>query len=108
MIHDFEKSTFQNRPAYRYIREADDIPPIGSGSSIAKVKLFDPASSWTWYVAEYDAESREAFGLIDGHEKELGYFSMIELVEYRSPMGLPLERDIHYRPTPLAELQGVQ
>lgn len=102
--NDLEISTFQKRPCYRYIRESDDLPPIGSQAGIAKVKLFDPTGSWTWYISEYDPETREAFGLVDGFEKELGYISMAELVDSRGRFGLPLERDLHWQPQTLEEL----
>ena len=45
---------------------------------MAVVKFFTPDSSWTWYATEFDG-SDTFFGLVDGHEKELGYFSKSEL-----------------------------
>lgn len=105
---DLEVSTFQKRPAYRYIRASDHVPPFRNddyhgASSVARVKLFDPTGSWTWYISEYDPKTRTAFGLVNGFEKELGYFSMKELVNHRGRFGLPLERDLHWRPRPLSE-----
>ena len=44
------------------------------------------------------------FGLVDGHEKELGYFSLKELESVRGPFGLPIERDIHWQPKTLEEI----
>ncbi|KKK73645.1 hypothetical protein LCGC14_2891750 [marine sediment metagenome] len=44
-------------------------------------------------------------GLVDGFEKEYGTFSMQELVEHRGQLGLPIERDIHWKPRPLKELE---
>mgnify|MGYP003395102625 CR=1 FL=1 len=92
-----------NKPAYRYLRVSDNLPAIGSESPTALVKLFDPTGSWTWYISEYDTETREAFGLVDGFEAELGYISMPELVAFRGRFGLPLERDLHWTPRPLSE-----
>ena len=71
MKTDLEVSTFQKRPAYRYIRAADNVPAIGAEATIALIKLFDPTGGWTWYISEYDPKTREAFGLVDGFEKEL-------------------------------------
>ena len=34
------------------------------------------------------------FGLVEGHVKELGYFSLSELQRVKGPMGLPIERDL--------------
>jgi hypothetical protein len=58
------------------------------GDAVAHVKFFTPDSSWTWYATEFDGEDT-FFGLVDGQEKELGYFSLTELLTARGPMGLP-------------------
>jgi hypothetical protein len=84
------------------------IPPLCAqdgkgGQSIVYTKFFCPSSSWTWYVTEYDREDT-FFGLVDGHFKELGYFSLAELEELTGPMGLPIERDLGFKPTPLQEI----
>lgn len=71
--------------------------------AIAQVKFFDPCGSWTWYASEYDPEQRLFFGLIIGHETELGYFSQDELEAYRGPLGIGIERDLHWTPRPLRE-----
>jgi hypothetical protein len=44
---------------------------------------------------------RPAFGLCDLGlgEPELGYVSFKELAAARGPLGLPLERDLHFAPT---------
>ena len=44
------------------------------------------------------------FGLVDGHEKELGYVSLNELRSVRGPLGLPIERDLYWQPKPLREI----
>ena len=107
MKTDLEKSTFQNKPAYRYIRKGDKVPrpsaTDGKADPIARIKLFDPTGWWTWYIVEYDPETRTAYGLVHGFERELGYFSMAELVDIRGAFGLPIERDIHWRPRPISE-----
>jgi hypothetical protein len=72
---------------------------------IALVKLFTPDSSWTWFVTEFDPAERLCFGLVIGHEREFGYFSLRELEEVRGPMGLPIERDLHWQPTPVSKCQ---
>ena len=103
-LADLEVSSFQKRPCYRYIRQSDSLPALGSGSKIAQVKLFDPTGKWTWYISEYNPETRQAFGLVDGFEKELGYIDMREIVGFRGRFGLPIERDLHWTPRPLNEL----
>ena len=85
------------------------IPPLygqdGKGSNaLAFVKLFTPDSNFTWYITEYDADEKICFGLIDGFEKELGYFSLNEIEQIKGPMGLEVERDILFQPTKLKNL----
>ena len=41
---------------------------------------------------------------MEGQEKELGYFSLAEIQDARGPMGLPIERDLHWTPKTLAEI----
>ena len=69
----------------------------------ALVKFFTPDSNWTWYASEFDGEDI-LFGLVSGFEVELGYFSLAELEGVRGPLGLPKERDLHFRPETLQEL----
>jgi hypothetical protein len=71
----------------------------------AKVKFFTPDSNWTWYASEFDGEDI-FFGLVIGHEAELGYFSLSELQEIRGPLKLPIERDLHFQPATLKELKA--
>ena len=74
--------------------------------AIAYVKFFTPDSSWTWFCTEAftDGDDDTMFGLVDGHEKELGYFSLSELKSVRGPLGLPIERDRSWTPKTLAEI----
>jgi hypothetical protein len=71
---------------------------------IAYVKFFTPNSNWTWYATEFDGEDT-FFGLVQGFEEELGYFSLGELQEYRGALGIGIERDLHFQPTPLSQLR---
>ena len=69
----------------------------------AKLKWFTPDSSWTWYVTEFDPSERLCFGLVVGHERELGYFSLDEILDLRGPLGLRVERDLYFQPKPLSQ-----
>jgi|TARA_B100000745_G_scaffold267098_1_gene192670 hypothetical protein len=69
----------------------------------AIAKFFTPDSNWTWYATEFDGKDT-FFGLVDGFEKELGYFSLKELESIRGAFGLPIERDLWFEPTPLSEI----
>ncbi len=68
-------------------------------------KFFDPTSNWTWYVTEFDGEDM-FFGLVDGHEKEMGYFSLSELENVRGRFGLPIERDMCFKATTLSSIHN--
>lgn len=70
-----------------------------------QVKFFNPAGSWTWYGIEYDPEQRLFFGLVDGFEKEMGYFSLDELESFKGAFGLGIERDLWFSPKPLSEVK---
>jgi hypothetical protein len=84
------------------------LPPIDSTEqegldAIARVKFFTPDAHWTWYASEFDGED-SFFGFVSGDEPELGYFSLAELRELRGKLGLPVERDRSFKPTPLREI----
>jgi len=85
------------------------LPPLRSTSNlpdpVAYGKWFHPMSNWTWYATEYDPQTGEMFGLVQGHEEELGYFSRQELEETLIH-GLPVERDLYFHPTPLSQIRG--
>ena len=76
------------------------------------LKLFTPDSSFTWYITEgspiKDDSGKEVdfhfFGLVDGLDKELGYVALSELESVRGPLGLPIERDLHWQPKTLEEI----
>jgi hypothetical protein len=93
--------------------------------ALAQVKFFTPSSNWTWYASEASAAMKDGtyksltevdpanpeiedvifFGLVNGFELELGYFALSELQSVGGGLQLPIERDRHFRPTSLKELQ---
>jgi len=84
------------------------IPKLGEQEHLGKnaiihVKFFDPCGSWSWFATEFDGEDT-FFGLVHGHEKELGYFSLTELQSVRGRFGLGIERDLHFGKKTLAEV----
>ncbi|WP_028731126.1 DUF2958 domain-containing protein [Pandoraea sp. E26] len=62
------------------------------------VKLFTPDADATWLLTEIDPDDH-AFGLCDLGlgEPELGWVSLQELATVRGRLGLPVERDLHFR-----------
>ncbi len=88
----------------------DKIPTLraqdGKGDeAVVFAKWFCPWSHWYWFATEMDQETGEFFGLVYGHECELGYFSMEELKSLKGPFGLYIERDQHFDPTPLSKVR---
>ena len=78
----------------------DRIPKLyeqdGKGNDAqVHVKFFDPSGGWTWYATEFDGVDT-FFGLVDGFEKEIGYFSLSELQSIKGRFGLGIERDMHF------------
>jgi len=80
--------------------------------AIVHLKLFNPCGAATWFITEYDPETRTAFGYADLHGArpdggaELGYVSLDELESIRLPFGLKIERDLHWKPCTLAEAKA--
>ena len=85
------------------------VPPLYAteqdSDPVVQAKLFTPWTSWTWYVLEFDGVDR-AFGWVVGFEAELGYFSLAELAAVRGPWGVRIERDKHFAPKPLRQVQA--
>jgi hypothetical protein len=74
------------------------------GEAMVYVKLFSTAGSWTWYITEFseavpDGAKNLAFGLVDGHEAELGYIDLEELANV--DVGAGVEIDMHFKPQTL-------
>src|ERR1700681_2001069 len=75
---------------------------------IVWAKFFDPSGSWTWFALEGERQDDGDFvffGLVDGFEKELGYFSLRELQALKGRLGLGIERDLWYKPSPLSKVR---
>jgi len=74
-----------------YSQEHEENPKI-------IVKFFHPLSSYTWYVMEGE-KSEDGdwmfFGLVNGQEKESGYFTLKQLEEVKVK-GLGIERDLYF------------
>ena len=75
--------------------------PLGSqdGKEIKDVivKFFHPWSGWRWYVTEGELDEDGDwlfFGLVEGFEKEWGYFRLSDLMALTTP--IPVERDKYF------------
>jgi len=84
------------------------LPPLYSQENnpdpLVICKFFYPDFSWTWYAIEFDGNDL-FFGYVAGFECELGYFTLSELLSNRGQLGLPIERDLYFEPTPLSEVK---
>ena len=63
--------------------------------------VFDSGDTAVW---EFDGDDL-FFGFVSGFERELGYFRLSELLENRGKLGMEIERDGSFRPTPLSKLK---
>lgn len=70
---------------------------------IVTAKFFTPWSHWTWYLIEFDGEDT-CFGLVEGLEREFGYFRLSELESIKGQFGLRVERDRCFKPTQVSQL----
>jgi hypothetical protein len=90
--------TLRGAPA-RYAQEG-----LGE-EAIVYVKLFDPTGSATWYLMEWDGQD-EAFGYVTGlAQDEFGYVSLEELSQVSGGMGIGIEIDEWFIPTPIQTIQ---
>lgn len=73
--------------------------------AVVVAKYFTPDSNWTWYATEYDPETRELWGLVDGFEVEFGPFALDEMETATGPLGLHIERDLWWKERTLGEVR---
>ena len=71
---------------------------LNSGDHVPLLKLFNPLGAATWLFSELDEEGDILFGLADlGFGcPELGSASLAEIVAVELPLGLKIERDLHF------------
>lgn len=100
----------------KQLQSQDPYHPSGPGRELDSDELivygkwFTPDSNWTWYAVscseDPDTGDVQFFGLVDGTFVELGYFWLSELEKARGPQGYKVERDIHWKPIPLSEVEA--
>lgn len=88
----------------------DQLPPLYSQEEVEDpmviAKFFYPDFSWTWYAIEYDGKDT-FYGYVVGDYPELGYFTLSELLTNRGKLGLPIERDLYFKPCRLSEIMAM-
>jgi len=74
-------------------------------------KFFSLKGSWTWYVVEGERQEDGDFlffGLVDGLEREWGYFTLRELESVRFH-GIPgIERDLYFDAVKVSECRELR
>ena len=88
-------------PALRANEHAADPDAV-----VAPVKLFCPYNGWRWYITEWNPQTGECFGLVEGFETEWGYFDLTELAEATVLGGVPaMERDLYWESKTIGEIR---
>lgn len=73
---------------------------------ICYIKLFTPDANFTWYITEFCKEDNNTcFGYVEGLDSELGYFTLQELELIKGSLGLGVELDTSFKPTPLSNVK---
>ena len=90
----------------------DQIPKLYETESqidpIVYVQLFTPDANWSWFITELSIDKDICLGLVISpfvEHRELGYFSLNELKTVRGKLGLPVERDLWFKPTKLSDIK---
>jgi hypothetical protein len=91
-----------------------NLPPLYSQEHVpdpfVHCKFFTPDANWTWYVTEGSEDEADFrfFGFVCGLEDEWGYFLLSELEGVRGPLGLTIERDLHFQPGPFSRIMAIE
>ena len=88
------------------------LPPLYAQEAlgedaIVSVHFFNPCGVGDWWITEGSAEGDDfiMFGLCDLGCPELGYVSLNEMQAVSGPLGLGIERDLHWTPKALREVR---
>jgi len=91
----------------------DKLPKLYSQENVKDpmviVKFFNPVGRENWFAIEYNPEEKLFFGyasLFGDYNDELGYFGLEELEQVKLPLGIKIERDLYFEPTPLSEIKA--
>lgn len=90
----------------------DSIPKLYETQDVENplvyLKLFTPDANWSWFVTELSLDQDTCFGLVVSpfvESGEMGYFSLNELKTVRGKLGLPIERDLWFKPKKLSDIK---
>jgi len=97
--------TKELRDQFPALYSTEDVP---ADEKKVIAKFFSPYTNWTWYATEFDGEDT-FFGLVDGFEKEWGYFSLSELATQDVHGGVPaVERDLSFGQPQIQDVRALR
>jgi hypothetical protein len=83
---------------------------IEENNKLIVCKYFALGTGWTWYVTEGRRQENGEYlfyGLVCGHEREWGYFTLSELLKVKFH-GIPgIERDLYFTPVTVGECREI-
>ena len=65
---------------------------------IVVAKHFDAMGGWKWFLMNKKKDDSYCWGIVKGHEVEMGSFSIDELENIKLPFGMGIERDTLFEP----------
>lgn len=82
-----------------------ETEPIRAALKVVRLHYFVGGSDW--WIVEVDWSDGTAFGFCDMGHGEWGYVDLVELEAIAvGPFQQPVERDLHFTPTPFAQTRG--
>lgn len=91
----------------------DKLPKLYSQENnpdpVCVLKFFIPWANWTWYITEGEEQEDGDWMFFNKTispmcpDGELGYVLLSQLKEIKGPVGLRIERDLHWTDTPLSQ-----
>lgn len=91
------------------------LPALDSQDKVADpvchLKLFMPDGGWTWFITEGGKQedgdwlffAKVISPMCPSPYGELGYVTLSQLKTVRGGLGLPVERDLYWKPKPLSQ-----
>lgn len=84
------------------------LPPLCSlqddPDPVVSVRFHDTVNNWSWYPLEFDGDNL-FYGLVDGMRRELGYFTLTDLLNCNGLAGFEqIRRDESFKPTRVKDI----
>jgi hypothetical protein len=90
-----------NRKAKEIKKKAQKQFDDGSDmEQMVVAKYFDAMGGWKWFLMNMDKDEDYCWGIVKGHEVEMGSFSIKEL----QSMSPRIQRDLYFEPVKASEI----